>query len=550
MNNSEKIAEIKKLSEELRDFKQERNIYKVTESKLRKMAEEVEILRNRRKEIDLQSVKDEIRNLEREYERICLEIECLTMKEKECLSIRDLEMVYKNISDDNICMEKAFKYLETLIITNEVNVENINNGFRLCESEEGTILVIKISCDVEGILRLSKKKSFFSKILLEWRSLVKRELEESVAQNCSFYKSENHFYIVVRENIESNRSESNMEGIYFEKVCKIDVRTMAEEMGNAWNTIFLVLKDNLGKKMIRNRYEIEKIRENNNVFRNSEWYIEDLDEWILDVVMKNILRIPLKNNTEDEWKEKNNQKVYSESYEQLIGCLSLFGQIRSNRMSKARDKIKSVIFDYFKRECTLFPEQIFSRYAELFDFIKNEKGIRYLGELENGKELEDEKYNIFCKILKKATYIDADLSKAPLVVKSELRTLLYDFTENINKFVESSERKEFITGFFRELYANLFELALKPKKYTIQEKNCFCDVVKYAIDLSYENNLRNLEEYDKLSQCLRTINTCIEDIGNIYTKELTKLSKYELRTIIRMFFDKDEKRDELLDKIY
>ncbi len=574
------IERIKGLYFELKEFKKEKTIYKELEAELKKLADNIESLRNKKKEIDLLSIKNEIEKMEDEYKRVLLEIDTLALQSKEYIYLNEIKDLYQKLEDNEFCLEKTIKFLRTLIISFKINDETGDDIFGVLPYENETLFVIKIHRDLEELLRMCENKKFYSNVLLEVRGLFKNEIEENTACKVHFFAAKENLYIIVRKTLEENNYETignetignetisnktisnkyetisnNYEKekdreingkMLFEEISEISVSCLIEQAKRISKIIFLVLKDNLAKKMISDNYDLDFIKENNDKLKGSDNFVTSLDEWILDIIMKNILRISIKSknlNNEENLIEVKGKGIFSKKYVELRSCLRLFNDIKSSRKEKAKKTLEKAIVKFFKNLNEHNLEKLFCTYSEIDHFISIEKQFSFL------EEIEEERDIIFCKILKLSTLFELDFSKDPLIGKSELRALSFDFIENVNRFIEKNTKSIFIKNFFKEIYSNLFELTIKPKKYTTDEKNSFIEIIKYAIDLSYEYDLENLDEYTKLSEFLDIVTCPITKIENLYKNKLKSLTNYEIRTIIRMFFDKEPIRDALLDTL-
>lgn len=546
MECRQKLERIKKLSQELLNFKEEVLYYKKTEKELRAIANEVDELRNKREAVDMASIKTQIEKLETEYEKVFREIDYANMRTSVCLSLADLDVIFKNLKDDDACLTKCADFLKTLIVSFTISNETRENFFGISQFEERGFIIIKINKDVERVLSLARTRTFYSKVEFEFKTLVKREIHDNVPSDTFFYSGEYNLYLICpRKSLDS----VEFDDVSFEKNVEVLATGISKISPKVSNIIFYILKDNLKGRMVDDNYSVQRIEENNMMLKDTDAWVSNINEWVLDLVMKKMISMcdNEKNDEEEDFIENENSqegKLLTREYSKVLSCFKLFKTVVSNRKAKASNVFGKAILKFFNKRSDKDLKDQFSKFSDLTHFIKYEDDFEFLEFLCNERE------SLLLKIIRTSSIIDIDLEKTSLMIKSQLKGKCVDFVENVDFFIDEKLRLVFIDQFFRKLYENLLSFCLKPKKHTEAEKQHLAGAIEYGLDLSYEYGFSNTKEYEKLESFVQIIKTSIQKISALYESGKVSLSKAELRTVIRMFFEQSALRDEFLDTIY
>ena len=121
------MQEINRLYEELKNFESISKIYLESKKEANMLANEIDKLKREKNMVDTAELNLKIKTIEDELLVIEREIECSELLKNTCLKIDELENVFKNIDDDEICAAKADKYMKTLlsgyVVSNETAYE-------------------------------------------------------------------------------------------------------------------------------------------------------------------------------------------------------------------------------------------------------------------------------------------------------------------------------------------------------------------------------------------------------------------------------------------
>lgn len=553
MFSREKLSRINELTAELSGFEGDISAHKSLEMDLKTLAREVEELRAQRREIEQSPLIQRIRALEQEYEKAFREIDYLQIRSAACVTIQDVETVLNNIQDESVCLEKCVEFLKSLILSFVISSDRAEHILGLSGDTE-SYTVVRIAVETERLLELTDSRTFHSKLFNEVRSILKRELPEAVPMDIKTFTGRAHLYVITGQSTPLDVDDHPME-----KLKPVSVSELFNSFPGCMGVLLSILKDNLKTRIIQEQYSIGDIALNNNVLSGTNLWVENVQEWLLDFIVRNIVRNAKEPAQPEDALVENlsviSGRFISRSYSMVRSCLKLFNKIQSDRKRKAAEVIGKSITRFFSKEKRgLSQKGLFLLYSEIVLFLKDIQNIPELsgesGSVDYTEVFSDQKEQLFISILEISTAASLDLNESPLRIKSLMKGLLSDFIENLDMFINQNMRNLFIEQFFSRLYNKIVENSLQPVKRTEAERACLVDAGQYALELSYEYKIEKAENYCKLRDVVQILQSQVSEIENLFRMGRLTLNKHELRTLLRMFLDQSLERDEFLSGVY
>lgn len=530
------MDEIKQLYEEIKDLKEIILNYNENKNFVNKIALEIDQMKEERQKIDLLSLKQKISQLEREYGDVFREIDCFNMLSSVCLSIKDIKDLFKKIEDDDVCKAKCLEYLRNLIVSYTISNSQMQKHFSF-QDEDEFYRIVKVNRDIEDLLKLAKSKPFSGEIKHEIKRMIKIEIESSIPSEIKVYFGGGYIYMIYPISGESKNEDIVLESI--------DKRTWNEAISLCplfLNILLQCGKENLSLRTIKDELQKIDIEENNSAFKDTNLYIENVDEWILDLVVKNIIDISSNKDKFTEFSEIHDNISglnISVSYDGIRKSLQILKNLNSTRMEKALVVIRKSLIKFFNiSECS-DKKDLFVFYSDITHCLKKIN----IGETQDLEKLRE---NSFYEIIKRFSTIQLDLSQPVLVLKAQIKCMHFDFTESVYLFVAGKNQLLFYLQFFENLYSNFIAFCLKPKKYQISEKNNLYEISGYLLELSYDLESQDILNYNKVDDINKILALDIETVISNFKNNQYHLAKTEFRTLLRMFFDSSRCRDDFL----
>lgn len=533
------MEKIQKLYEEVKDFKELYKIYNQNKKEIDILANEIEQLKNERKSIDLISLKRKIKSLEEEYHQTFKEIDCFTMLSSVCITVDDLENVFKNIEDDSQCYEKCIGFLKNLIVSYNLSKSSLSKYFNVKNAEDYN-RVIKVTKDVEVLLNLSKSRSFYKNIEHELLKMIKEEFRGTVISEIELFTSEVNFFFIF-----ALRNDEKDDEIVCENADSTTFNSEYKKYPLFFNHIFQVLKECLSIRLIDDQLSPVDVLESNKHFQDSQFHIKNTDEWILDVIVKRIAEIIKSERIFENIVEIHDGisgNFISGQYNVLKKCITLLKDVNSERKEKAYAIIKKSMIRFFNLSSSVTLMETFVFYSDITHFLKSFQVFK-------NDALDRIRENSFYQIIEISTSLRLDLNQPCLVLKAKLKQQHYDFTEYIHQFISKNAWLLFHLQFFESLYSNYINFILQPKKYNDSEIKNLNELSKYILELSYEFDKERIQNYNKIQNICQILNSSIRTITEEYEQGRIYLSKEEFKIALRVLVSESFLRDKLLNEL-
>lgn len=535
------MEQISLLFEELKGLESISKIYLDSKKEINALANEIESLKREKNSIDIQSIDNEIRDAENELETVLKEIECSRLLSNVCLSVGELEKLFEEVSDEPTCLEKSIEFMKNLVVGFTLSSQAVSTLFHVLD-EEDFYSVVRIDKDIERLLELIKEREFYKSALSEFRNMMRLELRDTVPFDLQLFTTKKYIFIV----FPSNEDGIVQDQLFVENPTRSSFGDLFSDFTLAISCIILMLKDNLSKAIIQDNYSPVDIVENNRKLENTDFYIKNVDEWIIDVVMKHVISVSKKKRVSSEIVSMGDPvtgKCVSEDYFLILRCLRFIEESASKRREKAADVFNRSILKFFSLGNCTTTRDYFVMYSDLTHFIKKHRDFVYSEDLSKVRE------ETFYKILDASTVVDFDLSLSALMLKAKVKQLQLEFEENVSDFISEQTQKFFKIQFFERLYDTFISFVLKPRKHSENEKNIVKELGKYLLDISYGIESECIFNFRKIASICEMLGSSMDQVKSLYSSGDVGLEKAELRTFIRIYFDSSPRRDQFLDDL-
>lgn len=534
------MEQISLLFEELRCLESISKIYLDSKREISILADEIESLKREKNSIDTQSIDDRIRDAENELGTVLKDLECSKLLNNVCLSVGELKKLFGEVSDDLTCLEKSVEFMRNLVIGFVLSSQAVSLFFNVF-GEEDSYSVVKIDKDIERLLEMIREREFYKSALSEFRNMMKLELKATTPFDLELFTTKKHIFIVF-----PSKEEVSQDQLFVEDVARSSFGRLFSDFTLTMSCILLMLKDNLSKAIVRDDYSLIDIVENNRKLENTDFYIKNVDEWIIDVVMKHVISVSRQKRVSCgvvPIEDPVSGKHVSEDYFLVLRCLRFIEGSASKRKGKAMDVFSRSILKFFSSENCMTIRDYFVMYSDLTHFVKKHEEFIYFEDLSKARE------ETFYKILDVSTVVDFDLSLSVLMLKAKIKQLQFEFEEDVRDFISEQTQEFFRIQFFERLYDSFIAFVLKPKKYSDNEKNTLKELAQYLLDISYGIESECIFNFRRVASLCEMLGSSMDQIIALYSSEDTSLEKTELRTFIRIFFDSSPQRDRFLDTL-
>lgn len=311
------MDELKELFKELNSFENLAKLYLDSKKKANILLNEIESLKGEKKSIDSRTISEKIKRTENELETITRELECSKLLQNVCLSIKELENVFSNIENTEICKDKAMGFLKNLISIFCMENLFVFELFKV-EGDCDYYKILRIDNDIENLFSLIKGRSFERDVINEFKSIIKLEVGWTVPYDIDVFGSEKYIYMIFpeTENVQAN------DKLNIKTETKLSFSELLKHYKVLGENILFVLKENLSKAVIKDRYHVMDVIENNYRLENTVFFISNINEWIVDVAMKQMI-VFCRERSFDEIIVSNDQlsgKFISKEYYQMTIC--------------------------------------------------------------------------------------------------------------------------------------------------------------------------------------------------------------------------------------
>lgn len=540
--HSHPMEELNRLFKELKDFESISKMYLSSKKEANMLINEIEKLKRERNMIDPGEIENRIKAVENELMSISRELECSELLKNVCLSIDELEHVFRNIPDEKVCFEKAEDFMKTLISSYVLSNYTVFECFNL-KLEEDFFHIVKISGEIENFFNIMKNKSFYKVILNEFKSMVKAELNQAVPFDLNLFMSNYGILLIFPLNEEFLQEEDDFKAVDVSKCTFLEV---SKNFKVTAECILSIAKDNLAACLIKDNYHIKDVEENNKQFENTDFYIKNVNEWIVDVSMRKLVEFTKKRDFVDTVliEDKLSGDYVSNEYFLLCRCQGFIFSTDSQRREKAMSIFSKAILRFFSIDNCSILRDYFVTYSDLTHFIKKNKDFVFLSDLDRTRE------DLFYKILEYSTNIDIDLNQSVLMSKARLKQIQVEFEDLVHDFIGKNTQKFFIIQFFERLYNLWIKHLLAPKIYNGREKADLKSILKYLMEISYAIEPDYITNYKKISNLYEFVDCELEKIKDMFYNDEISLDKFELRSVLRNFHESSAERDHFLDETF
>ncbi|CAD25959.1 hypothetical protein [Encephalitozoon cuniculi GB-M1] len=512
-------------------------------------------LKNRRAEIekDMAWIEEEIRraeatDLEREIEEINSEyqgilesIEKLSLSSRECRSIEDLEAVFSKITDIDVLMKKSLEFLRcsvVLIGIDQAGIEAIHNL-----PGDGELLAFRVDKDVERLFQVSAEyPEMQKKCYLLFKSTVHGGIQGVVPADMKVFQDERALFFVFRGD-----SAESSEHPFAGRIVEIGPEEISKYKMTS-HAIFGALRDNLREMVVERSLSDESVERSNAFFRETEFYIHNIPEWRLDVVMKEIIEMTKGPRSMDavETLESSDRmpKFVSTSYKRFLACFELFRTLKSKRHEKGArivDRAIMKLFDPKRYEPSVYSH--FIEFADITHFLRTYPGYSLADELSKRKEM------LFFDVVRESSRVNVSLSESLVTLKLYFKEKHVEFAENLESFVPMINRNLFEIQFFEMLDEGLMEKILglgMAKSSTIRNLVLLID---YVLDLSFHLPTGAIRNQDKLRSYKQVLSLDREALIKSYRNGELCVSHEEFGSLCSLAFRESEDRRFLLSKM-
>lgn len=533
------MDKIQKLYEEIKGLEFIVKMYYDTKREISELEESIESLKQTKKSLDLNSIVEEIGNLEENLQEINREIECRNLLENSCLNIKDLKTILTSVTDSSTCQQKCLDFAKNLIVT-----FNISNGkafeiFKIRKEEE-FFTVLKMSREIEDLLQMIEGRSFQQTVTSEIQNALKLELTNTVPFDIICYTSESSIFLLY-PSIEEENDEFLVKNIK-----ETELSSIYSKFPKTFALIIPILKKNLARNLIEDQYTIEDVIINSNQLNETPFHILDVNEWVLDLIMKEIISIsksPIDTENLIEIEDQVSGKFISEKYSEILKLNRMLNICESKRKAKATGMFNKCILSYFNHSRCIYLKDLFLLYSELSHFIKRNENIENIEQLNNMRE------EIFYKILRESTLLEIDLDLSTLMLKAKIKQKQFDFEELLASFVSEKTHKFFKIQFFEKLYKNFIDLVLKPRKLNERERLSLKELSQYLMDISYEIDSSLISNFGKIFSICKVLDSSLSSVIDLYENDELDLMKSEIRALVRIVFDDSNLRENFLEQL-
>lgn len=534
------MEKIKNLFEEVKELESFSKIYKGGKRDIEQLEDEITELKGLRNTINVRSLDEEITNYENMLAEIVKEIECMSIMKNTCVSISELEKALSLIESGEKCLEKCIGFMNSLIAVFTLTSESLKNIFDI-DREEDNLIIMKINREIEKLLFLTKERDFFDDLKHELKHILSITIDGCVPYEVDLFLSDDSLYLIFPSN-----EPSTDEYLKIDSPKRVTFNVIFNELPILTESILLMLKSNLTKSLFRDEYSSTDLIENNEKMKNTSFYIEDVNEWALDMAIKETNSIC---KSEDPAKDlcliENgvSGKYISSDYLRLFKIRKFIKKSTSPRKSKAIDFYDRAIQKFFTLDRCNLATDYFTMYSDITHYIKKADSSKFLDEMNKVRE------EIFYKIMKTSTSVDIDLNEPLLRLKAGIKQRQFDFDENVDNFISPQTHKFFKIQFFEKIYSNFIGFILRPRKYSTKEKLSLKELAQYFMDISFELDPESISNYDKINSFCRILGSSLEEIIEMYEHGEINLDKNELRSIVRFGFEDSDVREGFINML-
>ncbi|KAI4291476.1 hypothetical protein PAPHI01_0750 [Pancytospora philotis] len=537
MDGSKQIDRIRELHDGLRDFEAIRERYLREKKDAKDIRARLEQLRAERKSIDLAKLKEEVRSVETEYRQAFREIDLRSIKRAICTTVDDVEALFGSTHDKGVLRGKCVEFMARLVAP----FAQQHGSWDDEGLEDAGVVGVCISRELEALLALGVAHGL--SLYDEARGMLDREMGPQSPSELGCFAS--HSQLIVASSALCDYGSAALPSGKWEE-CSF--RDAGAALPKTVGIVLGVARARLEGMVVEDRCTADFIARNKAILDGTGAAIGDIDDWIIASTAKAISRITsglaAQDSGQENLVESKTGAYLSRSYWQLKHCLKLLDGIRSDRRSKAKELIARAVPGFFAAYGCTELRTMFMKRADIVYHLSIDKESAHSGGLRSSAE------HLRADILGTATRFEIDFDAPILMLKARLKGLYCGFMEDVDVFVDAAAKPGFIGEFFAALYDRLIELVLRPRKHSPAETAFVRELAEYACELSYEHRRAKIDNLDAVQSIALVLGSPLDSIKGLYDRGKISLDKCRLRTLVRMYFDSNTERDQLLDQIY
>lgn len=492
---------IKQLCEEVKDIKELRRSYKAAKSSAQELANEINDLKRAKEGIVMSTTKEEIRRLEKQYTEIFQKMNEQTETETKAHEItKDLLQSLNNITSTRLKEEQAVTLLSKLVTLKSASERVSQMLFGLSYP----LNIVAISIELESLLLSIQPEPFYREFLHKYRKHLLTCTRTAIPSEVTIFKGPTTLYICYPQTDDTATTLHLAEGTVIHDVFE----HVHREFPAVSKVLGQVLKDALATRTVEEEYSIQAVEMNNSIFENTEFYIKNISEWILDTLMKRVLYLSKNTHKLDTALQVGTATV-SREYVTLERAMTLFKGVSSTRKDKAAVILEKALIKFFEFPFQTVPQATkpgyddvqlaFLYFSDVNSFIAKHKQCVIIEQLVDIQE----KLLSYCTTI--SATIDAStveqMKTSPIVAKALLKEIHYDFLENIRMFVDCKMHTLLITEFLEKFYRNFISRCL-PEDFG---EGVIKELIGFVLDFSYGVDMAAVHSYGELKEHLSMI---------------------------------------------
>lgn len=533
------MDKIRQLFEETKGLDSIAKMYKEGKKEIYMLENEIEALKQEKNSLNLSEINSKIEECESKLNAICKEVDCNKIMENKCISLSELEKALDMIIDENVCMEKCLNFMNSLVIVFNISDRQLEHIFG--SIRPGTCFkVIKINKEIEELFNMSKSRAIYKNLEAEFKSRTNQELEGAVPLDVDVFITNDAFYIVFPT------KDTETDEISVGMVKKESFHSLNETLPISFGCVMFLLRTNLSSHFITECYTKAELLANNEKLVSTKFYISNLEEWTLDIVMKDAVQIPKsKIRTEDlhPMDDEISGKYVSKPYFRLVTLNKFITESTSDRKEKAQLFYDKVVLKFFDMGRIHSPDDLFIMYSDLSHYCKKYPDFGYFDELSKTNE------DLLYQIINLSTNVDLGLNQSILHLKAKIKQIQINFNENIENFIAVKMRKFFKIQFFEKLYDKFLAWVLRSQELSSDEINIMKELAQYILDISFEIGSESIPNYCKISSLAECLDSSMDEIVDLYEFGGISLENSELEMLVRIMFPDSAARNDLINRL-
>lgn len=461
------MERINKLFSETRDAEKLYRRFQTCRMEIESLEAEMASTAEEIRRIDSECLEDEIRKAEWEMARNGAEMEKTALNAMECYRIDDLKRVFARITDADVLRSKTLGYLRSLFYSAglDCELEGVGNALFAVNKEIEELFGV-----IEGHPEIQKEcyEIFRYTARTELQSIVPYELkvfQDDVSVFFVFSSAEPRDDCVCKE-----MAPLDQPGLCGYKILS--------------HIVFGVLRENMRTETVERSLSDAEIAENNRLFEGTDFYIHNVSEWKLDVVMKEIIDMTRRTKSmEIEETGGSSDKTpshVSAEYMRFLRCFEMFGQCASKRVEKGVRILERAILKLF--DARRYDQSVYSQFVEFADvthFLKTHPTHVLAQELSRRKE------DLFFEIVRESSRMALGLEEPTMMLKLYFKEKHVDFVENLRLFVPRINQEFFEIQFFEMVNEELMKRILAFRAPRSCEGTDIASLADYVLDLSF-----------------------------------------------------------------